>query len=414
MRTILRLLLLLITTSLMLPFSAWAATQDGKFVVVIDPGHGGGDVGTPRRKLKMDEKTVALKVSLMLGKKISDSHPDVKIVYTRKTDIYPSLPKRTQIAKQAKGDLFISIHVNASPDPMARGFETYIFGVSGEKGKTANEQKRLRQRMEEERENLDISGKAVNFDTDIDIETKILCQTQREKHNHYSKEFAHDVQTSLIKALRRTSYKDRVLDRGVKAKNLFVLCYSPMPSVLIELGYMSNEREERFINSQEGLETFAQAIYQGFRQYKRKWDKRQLPSGKHNTAANYTTEFEAETDAPAPDPAPVATAAKAPATTSTQTDTVANTPAATPAKTGTAAEIIYRVQFLTSAVSLEANNALFKGIAPTHSYKDGNLWKYTHGAAVSMAEATRLCQEVRKKFPDAFVAKFGPDGNRIK
>ena len=223
-----QLLALLAVFTLILPAPLLAKEQ---FTIIIDPGHGGGDHGTPHRKCKQDEKTIALNVALKLGRLIEKNNSDVKVVYTRKTDKYPSLPERTQIAKKNKGDLFISIHVNACPTPSVRGFETYVFGTEGsDSGK-----RRVEERLVEERENLDISGKRVNFDTDIDIETKILCQAQREKHNKQSLEVAHFVHNNLIASLKKTSYAKNVVSRGVKAKNLFVLCYSPMPAILVEL-----------------------------------------------------------------------------------------------------------------------------------------------------------------------------------
>ncbi|MCF0180631.1 MAG: N-acetylmuramoyl-L-alanine amidase, partial [Bacteroidales bacterium] len=252
------------------------AKETNKFVLVLDAGHGGGDIGTPHRKCKKDEKTIALDVALRVGKLIEKNHSDVKVVYTRKKDTYPTLPERTQIAKKAQGDLFISIHVNAAPDPSAHGIETYVFGVTGLKGKSADEQKRIRERMANEIENLDIDGKLVDFDKDMDIETKILCQAQREKNNIYSEEVAKYVHNAILYAARRTSYKANVKDRSIKQKNIFVLCYSPMPSVLVELGYMSNPKEEKFITSEEGLAAFSSAIYDGFVKYKKSWSKRKL------------------------------------------------------------------------------------------------------------------------------------------
>jgi len=258
---------------LMLPLSMSAKET---FTVVIDAGHGGGDVGTPKRKGRLDEKTVALNVALKLGQLIKDNHSDVKVVYTRTTDVYPTLPERTQIARKAKGDLFISIHVNGAENTSARGFETYVFGITGLAGKSEAEQKRIRQRTMIEKENLDINGKQIDFDKAVDIQTKILCQAQREKHNKYSKEVAEMVQNSMISALKRSSYRGNVNDRGVKEKNIFVLCYSPMPAILVEMGYMSNVTEERFLNTLEAQNLFATSIYDGFAQYKQNWERRQL------------------------------------------------------------------------------------------------------------------------------------------
>ncbi len=367
-----------------------------KFTVVIDPGHGGGDIGTPHRKCKQDEKTIALNVALKLGKLIEQNHSDIKVVYTRKKDIYPSLPDRTQIAKNAKGDLFISIHVNAAPDASARGFETYVFGVSGEKGKREDEQKRLKERMEEERENLDINGKLVNFDTDIDIETKILCQAQREKHNKQSMEFANSVHNAIINGIKKTSYAKSINNRGVKPKNLFVLCYSPMPAVLIELGYMSNLAEEKFITTDAAQDNFAQSIYYAVSNYKKTWDKRQLK--------NVGT-VEIEEDEPVAETKPADTKP------STKEETVKPTTSSNPKKDD---NVYWRIQFYISDVELKANAKQLKGLSPVQYYKDGKYYKYTYGNTTSKTQMNKDLQTVKKLFKDAFPVKFDSEGNKLK
>ena len=381
-----RILTILTIFALALPLQLIAKEQ---FTIIIDPGHGGGDYGTPHRKCKQDEKTIALNVALKLGKLIEKNYSDVKIVYTRKTDKYPSLPERTQIAKKNKGDLFISIHVNACPTPSVRGFETYIFGTEGsDSGK-----RRVEERLVEERENLDISGKRVNFDTDIDIETKILCQAQREKHNKQSQEIAHAVHKNLIASLKKTSYAKNVVSRGVKAKNLFVLCYSPMPAILVELGYMSNVAEERFINTDEAQSTFANALYQGFKEYKRKWDKRQL-SNQDNAKPDQQKDNAkpAEQDKPKP------------------SDQSTND---TPKQQATG-NVVWKIQFLTSSKLLNEGSPEFKGLSPVSYYKEGDLYKYTYGSAPTSRGLNAELKKVTALFPGAFPVKFDANGNRIK
>ena len=381
-----RILTILTIFALALPLQLIAKEQ---FTIIIDPGHGGGDYGTPHRKCKQDEKTIALNVALKLGKLIEKNYSDVKVVYTRKTDKYPSLPERTQIAKKNKGDLFISIHVNACPTPSVRGFETYIFGTEGsDSGK-----RRVEERLVEERENLDISGKRVNFDTDIDIETKILCQAQREKHNKQSQEIAHAVHKNLIASLKKTSYAKNVVSRGVKAKNLFVLCYSPMPAILVELGYMSNVAEERFINTDEAQSTFANALYQGFKEYKRKWDKRQL-SNQDNAKPDQQKDNAkpAEQDKPKP------------------SDQSTND---TPKQQATG-NVVWKIQFLTSSKLLNEGSPEFKGLSPVSYYKEGALYKYTYGSAPTSRGLNAELKKVTALFPGAFPVKFDANGNRIK
>ncbi len=376
------------------------AEAKNKFTVVIDPGHGGGDIGTPHRKCKQDEKVIALNVSLKLGKLIEQNNPDIKVVYTRKKDVYPSLPDRTQIAKNAKGDLFISIHVNAAPDASARGFETYVFGVSGEKGKREDEQKRLKERMEEERENLDINGKLVNFDTDIDIETKILCQAQREKHNKQSMEFANSVHNAIINGIKKTAYAKNVNNRGVRPKNLFVLCYSPMPAVLIELGYMSNLAEEKFITSDAAQENFAQSIYSAVSNYKKNWDKRQLKN-------IGTVEYEEE------EPAVVEKPAKQ-ETKPVETKPAKQETKPTKEEAKNSNDVYWRIQFYISDTELKPNAKQLKGLSPVQYYKDGKLYKYTYGNTTSKAQMNKDLQTVKKLFKDAFPVKFDSQGNKMK
>lgn len=381
-----RILTILTIFALALPLQLIAKEQ---FTIIIDPGHGGGDYGTPHRKCKQDEKNIALNVALKLGKLIEKNYSDVKVVYTRKTDKYPSLPERTQIAKMNKGDLFISIHVNACPTPSVRGFETYIFGTEGsDSGK-----RRVEERLVEERENLDISGKRVNFDTDIDIETKILCQAQREKHNKQSQEIAQAVHKNLIASLKKTSYAKNVVSRGVKAKNLFVLCYSPMPAILVELGYMSNVAEERFINTDEAQSTFANALYQGFKEYKRKWDKRQL-SNQDNAKPDQQKDNAkpAEQDKPKP-----------------SDQSTNDTP-----KQQVTGNVVWKIQFLTSSKLLNEGSPEFKGLSPVSYYKEGDLYKYTYGSAPTSRGLNTELKKVTALFPGAFPVKFDANGNRIK
>ena len=379
------LFILAVGIALFLPFDA-AASANGKFVVVLDAGHGGGDTGTSHRKLKKDEKVIALDVVKRVGSLIETKYPDVKVVYTRKKDTYPSLPERTKIAKEAQGDLFVSIHVNAAPTSAARGVETYIFGVTGLKGKSADEQKRIRERMENEIENLDISGRYVDFERDMDMETKILCQAQREKNNIHSEEVAKYVHNSIISGLKRTSYKNSVIDRGIKEKNIFVLCYSPMPAILVELGYMSNPAEERFLNTEEAMAAYSKAIFSGIEKYKSAWAKRKLGDN-------------------APDETPVAEE-------ETERQETAAKPEAKPeAKTS---DVFYRIQFLSSDRLLKKGNRDLKGLWPVSHYRDGKVYRYTYGEAKSSRELNAELKRIKKLFSDAFIIKTDADGNRIR
>ena len=458
---------------LLCPFQAWAASQ---FVVVIDAGHGGGDVGTPHRKCKQDEKTIALNVALKLGKMIEEKYPEVKIVYTRTTDVYPTLPDRTRIAREAKGNLFISIHVNAAGDSRAKGVETYVFGITGLKGKSEAEQQRIRERTMIERENLDIDGKQIDFETAVDIETKILCQTQREKHNKYSLEVAHYVQDNIMSALRRSDYRSSAFDRGVKQKNIFVLCYSPMPAILIELGYMSNSAEERFMNTENAKAIYAGAIFKGVEQYMNNWRRRQLKEGEAPEtnsshlvllpmqeggvpvvpgseltvpAAQADQQLEAQpASQPAAQPQPEENYLNivAPDEVEKKADTVTTAPqtvasiieqkaqAAQTVQTQETKPVVpekkaevpvgafvpeqeakecYRIQFMSSTAHFKRGDSVLKGLWPVSCYKVDGYYRYTYGEGKTRADLQTEIQKIRKLFPDAFVVHFNAEGKRI-
>jgi N-acetylmuramoyl-L-alanine amidase len=440
----------MVATMLLCPISGIAA---GQFVVVIDAGHGGGDPGTLHRKFKQDEKTIALNVALKLGKLIEQNHPDVKIVYTRTTDVYPTLPDRTRIAREAKGNLFISIHVNSAQSSSAKGVETYVFGITGLQGKSAAEQKRIRERTMIERENLDIDGKQIDFETAVDIETKILCQAQREKHNKYSQEVAHYVQNNIMSALRKSDYRSNAVDRGVKQKNIFVLCYSPMPAILVELGYMTNYNEEKFLNTANAQTLFAQAIFRGFEQYKSNWSKRQLreeievpvvadapaiadamrpepaaetsaatttPSNTVTPAPSNTTATPSDIATPAPQPEPQPNPATEPSN-ATPTPPAPKIDVAYTANAPAGTEVpmlekrsCYRIQFMSSTTRFKRGDAALKGLWPVQCYEVNGYFRYTYGEAADRSDLQQAILKVRKSFPDAFSVHFDENGNRIR
>lgn len=406
---------------------AGQASARERFVLVIDPGHGGGDVGTPHRKMKQDEKKIALNVGLAFGRMVEDEFPEVKIVYTRKTDVYPTLPERTKIAKDAKGDLFFSIHVNAAADANARGFETYVFGITGLQGKSEAEQKRIRERTMAERENLDIDGKQIDFENTVDLETKILCQTQREKHNKYSHEVAHYVQDNLMSSLRRSSYSAKAHDRGVKSKNIYVLCYSPMPAILVEFGYMSNVAEEKFINSSEAQNIFAKSLFEGFRQYYSNWKLRQLKDDDNENASGLAAakaeakaakaKAEAEAKAAKEKVEAETKAAKAKAEAEAKAAKEKDEAEAKAAKEKVetkAAERRYRIQFLSTTKELKKEAPELKGLWPVQFYVEGTTYRYTYGDTPNRSELSADMKKVAKLFPDAFIAPFDQNGKRIR
>ena len=407
----------------------------GKFVLIIDAGHGGNDTGTEKRDRTMDEKDITLKVALKFGKLVEESCKDVEVIYTRAKDVTLSLPGRAQKAREAKGDLFISIHVNAAPDPSAYGVETYVFGISGKESKKDSEQKRIQDKWNIERENIDFDGKEADFQGVLTLEQKIYLEAQRQKHSAYSKEAAKYVQNALVGAMQTTSYRRHVNNRGVKSANLYVLCYSPMAAILVELGYLSNKREEVFLNTEAGLNACANGIFDGFIRYWQDWKKRRLPSENDNRVEGLVQpgqfqQPETKPAAPSKPAAPVKPVTPAtpttpttpttpatpatPATPTTPTTPTKPEPPAKPAKEDRQDVIVYKIQYLSAPKLYSEGDPALKGISPVHYYKDGNVYRYTYGEASSPAALASDMKRIRTLFKDAFIAKFDSKGNRIR
>lgn len=223
-------------------------------VVVIDAGHGGKDPGTRGRKAL--EKDIALKIALKVGHYIEKYVPGVKVIYTRKDDVYLSLDERAEIANQSKADLFICIHANALPGTMAQGTETYVMGLDMDKGnfelvKRENSVILMDENYEERYE---------GFKPDSP-ESYILFSLTQSAHQESSLLFAQKVENQFKRRAGRIS-------RGVKQAEFWVLWRTTMPSVLIETGFLTNPQEEDFLLGEYGQDLIASGIYRAFKEYK--------------------------------------------------------------------------------------------------------------------------------------------------
>tara|TARA_B110000967_G_scaffold1888_1_gene2020 strand:+ start:5416 stop:6462 length:1047 start_codon:yes stop_codon:yes gene_type:complete len=223
--------------------------------VIIDAGHGGkdpGNLGTGRYKLK--EKDIALDVALKVGAYIKENMPEVEVIYTRDKDVFPELYERTALANNEKADLFISIHCDAFTSPDAVGCSSFVVGVNhGKHSRVAIKENPV---IATEEDKLNYG----NFDIkspEYQIEVS-LYQKMYEKN-------------SLLLADKiQTQFRERVnrRDRGVKREPLYVTSRVAMPSVLVELGFLTNPKEEDFLNSEQGKTYMASAIYRAFKEYK--------------------------------------------------------------------------------------------------------------------------------------------------
>ncbi len=222
--------------------------------IVIDAGHGGKDPGAIGKKGQ--EKDITLKVALKVGNYIEKNIPGVKVIYTRKDDRFVELYQRADIANKAKAKLFISIHVNSIPTGTAYGTETFVMGLHKsesnlEVAKRENSVILLDENYEEHYEGFDPNSP----------ESYILFSLSQNAYIESSLLFADKVEQQFKKRVGRYS-------RGVKQAGLIVLHRSSMPSVLIELGFISHPKEEEFLLSENGQDLLASGIYRAFKEYK--------------------------------------------------------------------------------------------------------------------------------------------------
>ncbi len=230
------------------------AQGDGCKVVVIDAGHGGKDPGCSGKGSK--EKTIALGIALKLGKLIEDNHKDVKVVYTRKSDVFVELDERANIANKNKADLFICIHANANAKASAYGAETYVLGLH----------KTEAQKQIANRENSVISFEDNTKKYEELTPDMLIARTmQLSVFLNQSILFANDIQKEFKKIGRK--------DRGVKQAGFVVLFKTTMPSVLIESGFLTNTTDNEFLIKGENQQKMAQSIYNAFKTYKSQRDE---------------------------------------------------------------------------------------------------------------------------------------------
>lgn len=228
-------------------------------VIVLDPGHGGYDPGTIG-VTGVYEKTVALAIARKLGALIKKGMPDVRVVYTRSTDVFVPLYRRGQIANEAGGKLFISIHCNSTerkPSPV-RGMELYLLGPGRTEEAIAIAEKenaviKLEEGYEARYRNL----------TDENFILVTMAQSAHVKSSEILADLVH----------REANQISGLQSRGAKQAGFFVLVGSAMPNILVETGFVSNRNEERFLKSNAGQQKIAEALYRAIRQYKAEYEK---------------------------------------------------------------------------------------------------------------------------------------------
>jgi len=333
-------------------FQIHTYAQGGQAIktVIIDPGHGGRDSGTIGKYGY--EKDLVLNVGLKVGEYIEKYIPDVKVVYTRSTDIFVELRNRAKIANDNNADLFISIHANGVSNPKPYGTETFVMG-------------------------LDKSNKNIGV---VKKENSVILQEEnyQEQYGSFNPnsaesyialtlfQNAHLSQSIRLAQLTEKQFTERVgrKSRGVKQAPFWVLWSVKSPSILIELGFISNSEEGKYLSTEQGKDYMASAIYRAFKQYKIEMD-----GPLEQTKESISEKKEV----------------------------------VTPSKKE---EILFKVQFLSSPKSIALKAKKFKGLENVEEYKINNIYKYTYGSEKDLSSIKKIQVKVREKYPDAFVIAF--------
>jgi N-acetylmuramoyl-L-alanine amidase len=323
-------------------------------VLVIDAGHGGsdpGNLGTGR--YKATEKSVTLDVALLLRDYITERFPDVEIVMTRDGDTYPKIRERVKLANNINADLFISIHCDAFTNQNAIGSSTFVMG------------------MDRSEESLRVSIQENSFisrESDYEAFYEGFKPDDPDTYIALSLRQSIFLQQSLeLGSLIQSQFKQRVgrKDRGVRQAGYYVTCFTQMPSVLVELGFLTNPKEEEFLNSKAGQELMASALLRAFRTYKEKYHPRRQSEEKEAASAKVQE------------------------------------------KTNVLPNPTFRVQIMTAGLPLKEDDEKLQGLPSAVEYLRNGLYKYAVGNFAQSTEANALKMEMQKQgFSDAFVVKF--------
>jgi len=380
-------------------------------VVVIDPGHGGKDPGAVSRGIQ--EKDVVLGIGLKLGKYITENFQDVKVIFTRNTDIFVPLIDRSRIANKNKADLFISLHANTCGTPSLRGTETFVLG------------------LHRSNENLDVAKKENSvilmednykqtyegFDPNSS-ESYIMFELVQDNYLDQSLSFADDIQRQFKSRLESSN-------RGVKQAGFLVLRESSMPSVLVETGFVSNQAEANYLKSDEGQQVIASSIFDAFRRFKSKSSGSSvperhtvnsttkpdtssltvLPEKKKENKPEEKTEIKSEENKPeTTKKIVVAEKTRSTEVPITTVDTLSDNKVASN-------ETYYSVQIGANTTPIEPSAANFKGLKEVRREKTDKYYRYYIGKETSIESITPILQQIKLKFSQAFIVYF-IDGKR--
>ncbi len=404
----------LILTSLLLIFTFLTSSVHAQVsknfkvkTLVIDAGHGGHDPGCLGSSVQ--EKAVCLGVALKLGKLVQDYFKDVKVIYTRDTDVFVKLMDRAKIANKNKADLFISIHANSAQNKKAFGTETFVMGTKYtdrnlELTKRENSVILLEKDYEKNYEGYDPNSPMAN----------ILMGLYQQEYLESSINFASKIEHQFQSRNKRKS-------RGVRQRVLLVMYRTTMPSVLVETGFLTNKADHTLLKDEAGQAATAGAIFRAFLEYKRemegatsseiskeealvfsKWDSTlvRVLGMKKDTASTIKLDTQIKADS---DSVQKSIASK-------KAVEIANTKEKAKAINH---DLIFRVQITSSSKKIPLNSRKFKGLSDIFEYKVSTTFKYAVGNCVTQNEAVDLQKKVKDAgFGDAFVIAFF-NGDRV-
>jgi N-acetylmuramoyl-L-alanine amidase len=390
--------------------NSFSITSDNKksdqFVVIIDPGHGGKDPGAVNKTIR--EKDVVLGIGLKLGKLINENYSDVNVIFTRNTDVFVPLIERSRIANKNKAALFISLHANFCATPSTRGTETFTLGLhrSNDNLEVAKKENSVILLESDYRENYE------GFDPNSS-ESYIMFEMMQDLYMDQSLSFADAVQQQFKSRIESSN-------RGVKQAGFLVLRQSSMPSVLVETGFISNKSEANYLDSEEGQQNIAFSIFEAFKKFKNK------NSGTVNTKSPAIVDSHSKPQEAAPKQGvltenlnteekkkeeliePVINSKK---TESKKSVTLITSDTTTKTKP-TGNNVYYCVQIGANTTPIEPIAANFKGLKNVRRDKTDKYYRYYFGNENTLEKITSELQQIKLKFPQAFIVSF-IDGKRV-
>lgn len=379
MRIEFRILLIFALMLMLQPFCEAQTKQElGLKTVVIDPGHGGKDPGAPGKTSSTSEKHIVLKISKLFGQKIKDAYPDVKVVYTRSTDVFLELKERVNVAKKNNADLFISMHCNSNNSSQPYGASVHILGPKSKNSKNQKDYFAASMSVAQ-RENsvmlLEDDYKTSYQDFDPDSPESIISHSLMWNANYSSSlMFAAEIDNVMKKSPFRVSNYT-----GIHQDIFYLLWATNMPSALLELGFISNPSDYAYLSSADGQEKTAQRLFEAFKAYKTQYD---ASLNVESTPVAQTVQEEVKKEPEVKQ----------------ETSGISST------------EKWYGIQIMGLGRLLKSGDPALKGLKAEAVKAGGSsIYKYVTARSETREKAASQLAAVRKKFPEAFLVEVDGD-----